>query len=236
MNDHTETMVRSFGREQSTVTEAERARLAKLTRAADAAGCPRHHGIRAAAFDEAIDGVLIDAIDETVEHADEHSSPIGPAPAFRVLLSGPGVGKSVALTYACAWLGRPRGELETTYVRAETIAVTHRAMHDNRATWARWTGCDVLCIDELGLEEKPGLITELLLTRWDAGVITFAAGNMTADDFTTRYLEGIAGARLYDRIRGMAAEGLHAIVQSDAESRRGRRPAALAALGTGGDR
>lgn len=201
---------------------AARARFISRVRAADAAGCPVHRATRAVAFDEAVAGPFIDAVDDAIDHAFAESDAIGDAPAMRVLVSGPGAGKSTALVYACAWHGRPCGSLSAVFVRAPTLARTHRAMHDNRTAWERWLRSDLLCVDELGTEEKPEVITELLLERWDAGRITLCASNLTEIACAERYFSDSFGLRLRDRAAGQTRSGLPLFVTSNEASLRMR--------------
>lgn len=196
----------------------ERRRLDELNALADLCGAPAQREVRAAALAPHPVGPFIDAAREVFTYA-RGKAPAhrGKTPAFRVLLSAPGVGKSVALTFAI--VNAPRG---AAYATAAEIARTHRAMHDNRGAWQRWVNVDLLCIDELGVEEKPEVVSELLLDRWTAGGLTLCAGNIGSKQLAARYFGGELGARLKDRLNDQVANGLSVLVQRDDESRRAK--------------
>ncbi len=201
---------------------AERARLFALRARAEKAGCPEGADVRGAAFALDTTGPAIDAVLEAIEWArGPGRESYGRQPAVRALLGERGVGKTVALTYALT-----RTHRSGYYVTADEITRTHRAMHDNRFAWAQWTRCDLLAVDEAGLEEKPEVVSHLLLDRWASGGITLIAGNISRPAFIARYLGGELGPRLLDRLGSQHAGGLVPSVVFTEPSRRAK-PAAL---------
>lgn len=199
--------------------ERERRRLDELNALADLCDAPAQSEVRDFALAAHPVGPFIDAAREVFTYARPPDAPLrrGKRPAFRVLLGPMGTGKSVALTFALAHA--PRGAAYTT---AAEITRTHRAMHDNRGVWAKWVNVDLLCIDELGTEEKPEVITELLLDRWKTGGLTIGAGNVSAKVIASRYLAGELGARLKERLGEQVARGLSLTVARADESRRAK--------------
>lgn len=194
----------------------ERQRVLKLRVRADETGCPAQPDVRAAAFAVDASGPAIDAVIEAIEWArGPGRNEYGRQPAVRTLLGERGVGKTVALVYALV-----RTHRTGHYVTADEMTRTHRAMHDNRAAWAAWTRCDLLCLDEAGIEEKPETISHMLLDRWAAGGITLVAGNVSRKAFIDRYLSGELGGRLLDRLGGQHEGGLVPSVVIAGNSRR----------------
>lgn len=136
----------------------------------------------------------------------------GDPPALLVLGGGVGVGKTVALVSAClATAG--------VFVEAPVLASTLQgSFGETHTLWRMWREWRFLAIDECGTERKtPEAVADLLMLRWNAGLITVCAGNITAETFASRYF-GEHAARMADRFRDQKHPWY---VDCDGESLRG---------------
>ena len=100
---------------------------------------------------------------------------------LRVLSGVPGVGKSAALAWCCMW-DRPGEARERGGPVAPRLGA--RALHrwsESAVLWERWQRVPLLCLDDLGVGTcVPAVVQGLLLTRWDAGLVTLASTNAMA--------------------------------------------------------
>jgi hypothetical protein len=90
----------------------------------------------------------------------------------------PGVGKSAALAWCCLW-DRPREarEREALWLHASALA-PRTGWSESAVLWERWQRVPLLALDDLGVETcDPAVVQGLLLTRWDAGLVTLASTN-----------------------------------------------------------
>lgn len=174
---------------------AKRIREQKET--ADTRGIVPDGDVRVHAFRPDLDGAYIRAIVEAVEWRRDRSRMSGERQPALIVLSGPrGRGKTVALSWKVMHEDR-----SAWYVTASQITTTIRNGHsDPEALWRRWERCSVLAIDDVELEDKPDILSGLLLTRWSQGGLTLLASNLSRRDFGARYLSGPSGERLLDRI------------------------------------
>lgn len=193
-------------REKLARASAEREELCALR------GVPADHEVRRYARDPHPTGALFDAIRESVQwQREQQEQRGGRVPALRVLIGPPGTGKSCALAWACAsWPKRAR------YRTADALS----SLKKQDAEWREATSVSLLCVDELGIEPYPEVLVELLLSRWTAGLATFAASNLSVDDFIARYFAR-AGERLADRLTQQRARGLRTFVKATWASYRG---------------
>lgn len=197
-------------------------RLAELVRRANMARCPQQPDIRRAAFAPETTGVFVDGVDEAFRFRADHFDSVGSTPVLRAFLSGVGTGKTTALVRALLLQAPAHGCKTIEYTTAAELSRKHRALNNHTALWERWCCADALAIDELGNDEYPHAVTDLLLDRWASGGVTFIAGCLLERDVASRYIESrMAGPLLRDRIRGQAQAGLSFFVTSNEKSRRG---------------
>jgi hypothetical protein len=69
---------------------------------------------------------------------------------------------------------------------------------------------EILCIDELGIEQDPELLAECLIRRTNAGLVTLVSTNLSPDEVITRYLpnQGLSGRRLFSRLQAQDIAGM----------------------------
>lgn len=152
-------------------------------------------------------------------------------PVVAILAGFAGPGKTSALSWAVANHARP-----AEYAVARKIGSTKANGHpESMKAIDRWHAVDLLAIDELGTEdsgEPCDRIAALIAERWDAGLVTLAACNLTADVFFERYCNARVASRLrYGQARDGAPGGWpywHEVPDFDL-----RNPANLAALRSG---
>ena len=177
----------------------------ELADLADARYVPVDATIRTPALDPQLSwpGVtaLRSVLAERQERATRHR---GRVPALAVLGGPRGAGKTTALAWAVIHSWRP-----ALYVTPDEIVNTKR-WGEGLPLWQKWERVDLLAIDECGEEEDSGLISKLLLHRWDrAGGFTIIAGNLSCADASARYLENAIGDRLEDRLACQREQWFH---------------------------
>lgn len=136
-------------------------------------------------------------------------------PLVLVVLGPVGTGKSVALGWAVTHHG-----YTARHVAAPDLPgrVDHSAMRETRERLVR---VDLLAVDEVGTEDKPATVLDLVLDRYNAGKATLLAGNVTKAQFAERYTDG----RLRSRLARQQADGqpvLVVLAGEDLRQRRGR--------------
>ena len=212
---------------EARVQAERRAREARERRAlralADARDLPPDELLRAVALDQSPEATSAMRLAREVD-AWRGRRRLG---ALRVLSGVPGVGKSAALAWCCMW-DRPgeAREREALWLHASALA-PRTGWSESAVLWERWQRVPLLCVDDLGVETcDPAVVQGLLLTRWDAGLVTLASTNAMWPEWSARYLGGSAGDRLRDRLKSAqwhdgAPSGLRAFVTAEGSSLRG---------------
>lgn len=157
----------------------------RWARAAAERGCPQHRktldAARGPRETEALRVVL-----KALTWSKARSLPHRRQPFIVVLFGEPGVGKSVALSYAVTHF--PGSARFTTAQAVASIPDSDWSEFvEARAQLAR---VPLLAIDEAGMESaaRAGSRVALLLhQRYDLGLFTFVATNLEVDDFVARY-------------------------------------------------
>jgi len=125
------------------------------------------------------------------------------AACIRVVSGAKGIGKTVAAAHV---LLRTCGE-SAVYLAATWVGPRDRRTgFQAQQEWERWCQARAMLLDDLGTEEDPTRITELLLERYNAGRVTFVTCNLTRDDVHKHYYRSALGDRLFDRLRHAQAE------------------------------
>lgn len=197
---------------------AEARRLRDLRELAEIRGVIADADVRAFAFDPHLSGYFPEAVRRaTAWRRERMRAARGEHVPVVVFLSGPpGLGKSVALCHRVV-----QAERSAWYVTAAELATTVRNGHsDPEARWRRWERCDVLAVDEAGLEANPEALTGLLLARWSNGGETYVGTNLARRDVAARYFDGANGPRLVDRLTLQQRRGLAWCVTATGKSLR----------------
>jgi DNA replication protein DnaC len=180
--------------------ENERKRAAKSERdkaraAADDADVPDELGLRTVALQrDPPETEALVAYRAALEFRETQSTKVGRRAVIRLVAGTAGSGKSCGLAW-CA-THHPRS---AQFVSSARIAATPRnGWSDNEKAWDSWLKVDLLCIDEVGVEKgDPASIAYLLSERYNHGLATLMAGNLSRKDFADRYRD----ERLVDRLR-----------------------------------
>jgi DNA replication protein DnaC len=127
--------------------------------------------------------------------------------ALTLFFSGPpGCGKTVALSWAL-WHSEKPGR----FVYATDLEVLLGSQWgQERDESQRVMRKEILCIDELGIEQDPELLAECLIRRTNAGLVTLVSTNLSPDEVITRYLpnQGLSGRRLFSRLQAQDLAGM----------------------------
>lgn len=129
-------------------------------------------------------------------------------PLVLVLSSAPGVGKSVALRHAVT-----QAPPSARYVLSHRFAGL--VEWKNEELFRSMRSVKLLALDEFGLERDPAPVSQLLVERWDAGLITLVATNLGIEDLDKRM-----DARVLDRVEQQRLAGLDWLVLLSESSRR----------------
>lgn len=135
-------------------------------------------------------------------------------PLVLVVLGPVGTGKSVALGHAIA-----HHERNARHVIAPDV-LPRASYSELRAARAKMVAVDLLAIDEIGTEEKPTVVLDMILDRYNAGKATIIAGNVTKEQFSDRY----ADDRLRSRLGRQQADGQNVLVVLTGSDLRARKP------------
>ncbi|MFO0556213.1 MAG: hypothetical protein U0271_47995 [Polyangiaceae bacterium] len=131
-----------------------------------------------------------------------------------VVLGGPtGVGKTAAACHALA-----RYERGGLYTCAQVICANPRTGYSSvEDLWSKLANVAMLVIDDAGTEShRPELIRNLLLSRFDAGLVTIVSSNLSRAEFAERYLTDDHG-RLADRLINAQGRGVDDAVGDDGQ-------------------
>jgi DNA replication protein DnaC len=116
-------------------------------------------------------------------------------PLILVLSSPPGAGKTTAMAWATG-----QHKYSALYVYARVITATpDNGWSENQDKWDRWTGVDLLSIDEIGIDSGgvgADLLGALLSRRYDFGRATICATNCDWETFKVRYVDERLMSRL----------------------------------------
>lgn len=171
-------------------------RIEKLTVRADEAGVPEELWVRQIALDDRpAESAALHAFREAIAWREALSSARGRRSVIRYVAGPSGLGKSCAMAW-CVTHHPRRG----VFVSASKVAMTPRnAFSTNEAKWEHWLSVDLLCVDEVGLEESGSdQIVFLLVERYNQGLATLAAGNLSRKAFGERYYDERLAGRLRD--------------------------------------
>lgn len=118
------------------------------------------------------------------------------APFVKIVSGAKGLGKTVAAGHVMLRVSPE----SAVCVPASLAGNPRRAGPQTQIEWERWRTERLVLLDDLGTEEDPTPIVDLLWSRFTSGRGTFVTCNMAREVVLHRYFESAIGDRLHARL------------------------------------